>query len=822
MQDLRDAFRALCATPIVTTVAVLSLALGIGANTAIFSIFDSLMLRTLPVRNPQQLVIVGSGTDDRSFLTNPIWEQIRERESLFGGAFAWANTRFNLAQGGQTEFVDGLWASGALFDVLGVQPVLGRMMTRDDDRRGGGPDGPVAVVSYAFWQRRFNGAADAIGRSITVERVPFTIVGVTPPSFFGTDVGRTFDVAIPLGTEPLIRGRESSLDRRSSWWLTVMLRMKDGRDLSETQSSLRSFQPQLREATIPQDWGEADKAGYLKEPFRLTPAATGGSPLRARYERPLTTIMVIVALVLLIACANIANLLLARSTARRHELSVRAALGASRIRIARQLLAESLLLSGAGAVAGLLVAFWGSRLLVRQLSSSFSNVFLDLSLNWRVLGFTAAIAVGTALLFGIVPALRGTRAQPNDALKAQGRANTTEGRFGLAGMLVALQVALSLVLLIGAGLFVRTFARLAQQHVGFNPRPVLVANVNMQRLQLEPPQRQQLYQRLLEQVVAVPGVATASLSVITPVGGSAWNNRIDVPGMPEMAPRERQAFINAVSGNWFSTYGTPLLAGRDFTAADTHGTAPVAIVNEAFARRFTYGKNPVGMRLRQPGFPGRPAVEREIVGYAKDAVYRSLRDPVPPTLYVPFAQEEEIWSSAAISVRAAAGSPVLLTRSVAAALTGVNRDISITFRPLQDHIDTAVTQERIVAMLSGFFGVLALLLAALGLYGVTSYAVTRQRTEIGIRLALGAAPVGIVQMVLRRVAILVVVGVAAGASVSAWAARFVTTLLYGMQPRDPLTFAGATLVLATIAAFAGWLPARRASRIDPATALREG
>jgi putative ABC transport system permease protein len=822
MQDLRDAFRALKATPVVTLVAILSLALGIGANTAIFSILDSLMMRTLPVKRPQQLVLLGQGNQARTAWTNPIWEQVRERQGLFDGAFAWSGARFNLAQGGPTELVDGMWASGGLFGVLGVPAILGRTLTEADDRRGGGPDGAVAVISYSFWQRRFGGAADAIGRSLTVERVPFTIVGVAPPEFFGVDVGRTFDVAIPIGTEPLIRGRESTLDRRSNWWLSVMIRLKPEQGPDAGASAIRGVLPQIREATMPQDWRQQDKDTYLRDGFSLIPAATGGSGLRQRYQLPLTTIMVVVGLVLLIACANIANLLLARATARRHELSVRVALGASRMRIARQLLGESLLLSGVGALLGLLFAQWGSRLLVRQLSTSTNNVFLDLSLDWRVLGFTAGIAVATAMLFGTGPALRGMRAHPNDALKAQGRGVVGDGRLGLGNVLVVLQVALSLVLIVAAGLFVRTFSSLAAMNPGFDREPILVVGINAQRVQLEPAGRPELFRRALEAASGVPGVAFAAVSAVTPISGSTWNNRIELPEGPALTERERVTYINLVSERWFRTYGTPMIAGRDFTHADTAASPPVAIVNETFARRFSYGRNPVGTRIRQPGSGTRPSIDREIVGYVRDAVYRSLREPVPPTMYVPYAQQPDPPSSMSISVRAAGGPPALLTRPLAAALSGVNRDLAITFRPLADQVNAALTQERIVAMLSGFFGALALLLAALGLYGVTSYAVSRRRTEIGIRMALGAAPGGVIRLVLRRVAILVSLGVLVGSAASLWAARFVETLLYGLQPRDPLTFVAAAVVLAAIGAVAGWLPARRAARIDPARVLRDG
>jgi predicted permease len=826
MHDFRDAFRALRATPVVAAVAILSLALGIGANTAIFSILDSLILRTLPVKAPRYLATVAIGPE-RTAWTNPMWEELRDRldpGSALDGALAYSTTRFNLAAGGQTEFVDGIWASGSYFDVLGVPAILGRTFTNADDRRGGGPDGPVAVISYSFWQRRFGGRADVIGTPLTVERVTFTVLGVTAPEFFGADVGRKFDVAIPLGTEPLIRGRESALDRRSNWWLSVMVRLAPDQSLDAGTEALRALQPQVREATIPEHYREQDKKAYLSDPFTLIPAGTGNSGLRSRYRQPLATIMVVVALVLLIACANIANLLLARATARRHELSVRVALGASRYRLARQLLSESLLLAGAGALTGLLFAVWGSRLLVRQLSTATNTVFLPLTLDWRVLGFTAAVAIGTAALFGVVPALGASRVQPNEALKEQGRSVAGDRRFGTGNLLVIMQVALSLVLIVTAGLFVRTFSTLANLNPGFDRDPVLVASVNAQRLQLEPGLRLPLFDRLRRAAAAVPGVAVAAASAVTPVSGSTWQYGVEAVDGVEIPERDnaRSVYVNIISPDWFRTFGTRMLAGRDFGDADTAGAPRAAIVNEAFARKFTAGRNPIGARLREMARPGRPITEHIVVGYVEDAVYRSLRDPVPPTMYLPIAQQLEPPPGISISVRSASGSPALLTRTLTGAFTGVNGDLAITFRPLADQVNASLVQERLVAMLSGFFGALALLLAAIGLYGVTSYAVSRRRTEIGIRLALGAAPAGVIRMVLQRVVLLVGLGILAGAAVSLWASRFVSTLLYGLQPRDPLTLALAVLVLGCIAALAGGLPALRASRIDPAAVLRRG
>jgi predicted permease len=533
--------------------------------------------------------------------------------------------------------------------------------------------------------------------------------------------------------------------------------------------------------------------------------------------------MVVTSLVLLIACANIANLLLARATARRHEMSVRIALGASRLRLTRQLFVESLALSGCGALLGTLIAFWGSKLLVRQLSTSTNTVFLDIAIDWRMLGFAALVGVATALLFGTAPALRASRVQPTDALKEQGRGVIGDMRLGLGNLLVIAQVALSLILVVAAGLFIRTFSSLAHLNLGFDRDPILVANVNILRSGVEQDQRPELFERFRQAAVAVPGVRSAAASVVTPTSGSTWQYAVErVDDRLIANEKDRGVYVNVVTPGWFDTYSTRLLAGRDFSDRDVKASPHVVVVNEAFARQFLNGQNPIGHRLRQPEFPDRPSVDQEIVGYVQDAVYRSLRAPVPPTMYLPLRQSDRMPPAISVSVKAASGSPALLTRSLAAALTTVNSNITLTFRPLAEQVNAALIQERIVAILSGFFGGLALLLAALGLYGVTSYAVNRRRTELGIRIALGAAPGGVVRLVLRRVAALVGIGVVTGAAASLLAAKYVATLLYGLQPRDPLTFAGAAAILCAIGALAGWLPARRASRIDPARVLRDG
>ena len=820
MPTTRDAWRALRATPVVTALAVLSLALGIGANTAIFSIIDSLLVRTLPVREPQRLVQVFRGPGRESW-TNPLWEEVRNRPDLFDGAFAWSNSRFNLSEGGETNYVPGIWASGRFFEVLGVPAILGRTFTAGDDMRGGGPDGAVAVISYGLWHRRFGGAPDVLGKVLTIQRVPYTIVGVTPPDFFGPQVGSTFDVVLPIGTEPLQRGRESSLERRSTWWLRVMARLRPQQSLDAGITALREVQPQIREATLPTDWSAQELQSYLRDPFTLAPAGSGTSPLRANYRQPLFLLMGIVTLVLLIACGNAANLLLARATARRHEFAVRVALGASRWRVAKQLLIESCALSTAAAALGIGFAVWGSRLLVRQLSTQANIVFLDLTLDWRVLAFTTALAMATAVLFGLAPALRATRIQPMESIKLRGRTIVAESRVGFGSALVIAQISLSLVLVVGAGLFMRTFSSLAALNLGFDRDPILTVGVSLQTITSDDEARRALYQHVLDAARAVPGVASASLSAILPVSGSMWNTTIENPPGLSLPTNQREMYINHVTPDWFRTYGTPIVRGRDISDRDTHDAPPVALINETAAQRFFPGADPIGQTIRQvDDKPTSPPIE--IVGIVKDAAYSGLRDAIPATMYRPFAQEPGAEPATNLSVRAARGSPALLTRDITAALGSVNPNLALTFRPLADQIKASYVRERLLAMLSAFFGGVALLLAGLGLYGVMSYSVARRRTEIGIRLAIGASPNGIIRLVLRRVAALVLAGVVAGGVLSLWLAKFAGALLFGLSARDPATLVSAVALLAGIGVLASSLPAWRASRIDPTNVLRDG
>jgi putative ABC transport system permease protein len=841
-QDLRYALRTMRKSTGFAAVAVLTLALGIGANTAIFSVVNSLLLRALPVVEPQRLVTVSSARmSGRGYTAGwgfVIWEQIRQRAQAFDGAFAWSGggppIQFNLAAGGETQPVEGIYVSGDFFKILGVPPLLGRMLTSADDVRDA-PNGPVAVISYGLWQRRFGGAADIVGRPLIVERVPFTIVGVTPPEFFGTEVGRSFDVALPIGAEPLIKGKETWLNPTGPSFATVMLRLKPGQSVDAATALLRSAQAQIFDSATPTTpvgaaFDSQLRQEFLNDPFTLVPAGVGTSALREQYGRPLVTVLAIVALVLLIACANIANLLLARAAARRHEMSVRVALGASRWRVARQALTESLVLSGFGAVIGLILAAWGSRALVAQLSTRVDRVFLDLALDWRVLAFTASVTALTAVLFGTAPALRATRVAPIEALKEHGRGSDGGKSGTLSGGLVVAQIALSLVLVVAAGLFVRTFARLASVPLGFDNSQVLVVNVSAAQARIDPAARLDLYQRLVDAVAAAPGVASAAGSQMTPINaGLGIISVIDVPGGAPRDPQRSVTFgqdgvaTNLITPGWFATYGLPLHAGRDISSRDTRTSPPITLVNEAFVRRYFPDGIAIGRtvipRFGPPGQTQRPIT---IVGVAGDAVFMSLRHPVPPTMYEPLTQwpmgnpPREI----SISVRAVSGSPARLSPAVAAALIAVNRDLAFSFRPFTDQVNASLAQERLVAMLSGFFGALALLLAGLGLYGVTSYTVTRRQNEIGIRVALGAQWADVMALVLRQSLILTAIGIAAGLAAAAALTRYLEGMLFGITPLDPITFVGVALLFAAVAAMAAFVPARRAANVDPNVALR--
>jgi predicted permease len=812
--DLRYGWRGLRQRPAFAAVAVLSLALGIGANSALFSIVDSLIRKSLPVRDPESLVRLDGGS-----WTNPIWEQIRERQhALFDGAFASSSTRFDLAAGGEERPVRGLYVSGGFFEVLGVPAQLGRTILPSDDARGGGPDGLTAVVSDAFWRRHYGGAPDIVGRSLRLNRVSFTIVGVTPPGFFGPEVGTAYDVAVPIAAQPTLRHPRDGLDNRNWWWLEIVARRKAGQTTAQATDALRAVQAQIRAATLPEKGTPEDIAEYLREAVTLVPAATGSSALRDRYRRPLLTILAVAGLVLLVACANVANLQLARGSERQPEFRMRLALGASRLRIGRQLLTESLLISGLGALLGLAFAVWGSRLLVRKLSPT-GSVSLGLPLDADMLLFTGAIAVTTALLFGTLPAWRAGKSDPEGALREQARGPSGTSGAGASGVLVAAQVAVSLVLLVAAGLFLRTLQAITSRDLGFRPEGVLVVAMDASRSGIAGNRFVPFLERIRDSVGQMPGVASAGLSDVTPVSGGTWTEQFELVGGDGQG--KEKAFVHAITPGWLSVYGTPIVAGRDVLESDRAGTPPVALVNRAFVRKVFGEKNPLGQTIRTRGEYLNPM---EVVGVVEDAIYQAVREDFAPTVYVPFAQGMigEIPPHGSLSVRAVSGSPSRLAPDVAAAIGRIDPNVTLRFRPLADQIGGALVRERLVAILAGFFGALALLLAAIGLYGVTSHAVSRRRAEIGVRMALGADAGRVARLMLGRLAGLVLIGVLAGAALSAWASRFVATLLYGLKPGDPITIAAAAALLVGITLLAAYVPARRAARIDPAKVLREG
>jgi putative ABC transport system permease protein len=819
-QDVRIALRGLRKNPGFALVAIGTLALGIGANTALFSIFNGLILRPLPVRDPWSLALLTEGS-----WSYPVWKEVRARETdVFDGAIAWAGQNFDLSRGGQSEPVDGAYVSGRFFEVLGVHAVRGRMLTAADDG-GTAADGPAAVISHRFWRQHFGGAGDIVGRSLTVQRVPFTIVGVMPPGFFGVDVGQMTDVMIPFAAEPLIRGRESRLTSLGSWWLEIMVRLKPGQSVEQANAALRTAQPQIRAATLAGSQQRETPTRYLVRPLTLAPAATGNSRLRTQAAAPLAVMVAAVALVLLVACANIASLLVARALARRREISVRMALGGSRWRLARMLLIESLLLAAAGAALGLVFAAWSSALLVQQLSTWQNTVSLELALDWRVLAFTASLACLSAIVAGMTPVLGLKNVAAGEALKDAGRGVTGDRRFAVRGTLVVAQIAVSFVLVVAAGLFLRTFASLNQLPLGFVPEPLLVADLNLQPGGAPIESRGARVERLRDAAAGVPGVRSASVSAVRLLSGGGWGtNRvaIDEDPMPVEDRSVNRLWRNATTPGWFATMGMPVLKGRDFNDADRVGSPLVAIVNPAFVRRYRLREQPVGQTIRLGQQNGE--TRYEIVGVAGDAAYTSPRDGMMATMYVPLAQREPeaFWPTVLLTINAAPGQRAAVERDVAAALARTEPGVAFTFRTFDQYIHATTTQERLTAMLSGFFGGLALLLAGIGLYGIVAQAVRTRRSEIGLRLALGAQPAGIVHFVLRRVGVLIVTGLALGLTSSLWAARFVAPLLFHVEARDPATYAAAAGVLVAAGVLAAWLPARRASQLDPAAVLREG
>src|SRR5919108_469149 len=790
-QDLRYAVRQLRANPLFTAAAILSLALGIGANTAIFQLIDAVRLRTLPVKNPEEIAKIAidhrgsaSGMFNSRYpdLTFSMWEKIRDQQQGFSEVFAWGPTTFNIAPGGEVHNVQGLWVSGEFFETLGVQPALGRLLSPSDDQPACGS--PAAIISYSFWQREFGGERSVLDRTLTINRQPFRIIGVTPPDFTGVDVGHYFDVAAPLCSEPLVAGEGSELKNDYAWWLSVMGRLKPGWNIARASVQLRAISPGLFETTVPKEFNPSQAKRFLQYKLGAFAADSGLSDLRQDYEKPLWLLLGLAGLVLLIASANLANLLLARASAREREIGVRLALGAGRGRLVRQLLAESLLLAFIGAALGALLARNLSQILVASLSTQHDPLFMDLGTDWRMLGFTMGLAVLTCILFGLAPALRATSVAPGVVLKESTRGATAgRSRFGLRRVLVVSQIALSLTLLVGSLLFARSLNNLTGLDAGFRQNGILLAGINFAPLNLSKEGQVALADDLLSRVRSVPGVEAAATAAIVPLSGDGVIHGIlwGETGGPQ--GDESVAAFNIVSPGFFDTMQTRLLSGRDFNDSDTASAPNVAIVNEEFAKKFAKGANLVGMRFRVSSMGTIRLYE--IVGLVRNTKYADLREDLLPIVYTPAAQTP--LPTAQILIRSRAGL-LGLASAIKKAITSVNPNMYIAFSSLRATIEDGLLRDRLMARLSGFFAVLAVVLAVIGLYGVMSYMVAQRRNEIAIRMALGAEPASIISLVLRESGTLLLTGLAIGTAVALAGGQAATAMLFGLKPTDPLPF----------------------------------
>jgi len=823
-RDLRHAFRFLRLSPGFTFVAVLTLALGIGANTAIFQLIDSIRLRTIPVKNPQELGTIriadrqwGSGqfSSQYSQLTFAMWEQIRKRQEGFAEIAVWSDQRFNLATGGEVRKAKGIRVSGDFFHVLGVEPILGRLLGPEDDQPGCAAS--AANISYAFWQRNFAGDPSVVGRRLTLDGNSFQVIGVTQTGFNGISIGDTYDVAVPVCVEPILSPRNNRLTLRHAWWLATIGRLKPGWTVARANAQILAVTPAILQETIPPVYDAEGTKKYLEYKLGAFSASTGFSELRSDSETSLWLLLGISGLVLLIACANLANLMLARASARERQITIRRALGATRWRMVRELLSESLLLAAAGSICGLFLAFAISRMLVAFISTQQNPIFLDLGIDWRVLAFTTALAVLTTISFGLAPALRATRAEPATLLQSGSRGSTGgRERFSLRRILIVSQVGLSVVLLMGALLFVRSLRNLTTLNVGFQQTGILVTSVDFDRLHL-PEERYTEYKRdLVKQVQAIPGVEFAAHAMLVPFGGSSWNDDVINEGSDQDAG---VAWINYLGLGYFKTVGTPLLAGRDFDDRDTGTSVKVAIVNQAFVRKILKGADPLGKRFRIHEPPGKLRPLYDIVGVTGDNKFQNMHEEFLPFMYFPATQQEKPSPDDMILIRSSLPLTGLMA-SLKQTIADVNPSIDLEFLVFKTRIQNSLIQDELMATLSGFFGFLAALLAAIGLYGVMSYMVIQRTKEIGIRMAIGAERFDVLRMILREATVLTVIGLVFGIGLALGAAQAAKSLLFGLKPRDPLTLVMAVATLSAVAALASFLPAYRASKLDPLTALR--
>jgi predicted permease len=816
--DLRYALRTLRKNPAFAFVAILSLALGIGANTAIFHVLNVVRLRALPIPDPGRVASVRAkdshgGMGVNSFpadMTYPLFEQLRDRQQALDGLFAWGHGGAAIGDGANLRPVRLLWVSGEAFRTLGIAAERGRLLTPDDDRRGCAAPAS-AVLSHSLWQSQFGGRDDIIGKRVTIFMLQAVVVGVAPASFFGLEVGRAFDIAVPLCA------RGPSLDARNVWWLSVVGRLKPGWTVDRASAHLDTLSPGIFEATVPMGYAAASVEKYRTLRLEALPGANGLSALRQQYDASLWLLLAMTGSVLLVACANLANLTLARANVRAREFAVRLALGASRGRLARQLLCESLLLSSIGALGGLGLARTLARVIVDFLRTSNDPIPLDLTMDWRVFVFAAALGVVTCALFGLAAARRSAYTNPGAALKTDARAGAGRERFSFQRVLVTLQIAASLVLVVGAMQLVQTFRNLVTLDPGFRTEEVLTAFVNVARLGLPRERRERFKQELLDRLDALSEVEAAATTTNIPLFGSSWTMGVRLVGAPD---ERRSSKITFISPGYFRTMRIPLLRGREFTVKDDKASAGVAIVNQTFIQQFLNGVNPIGQAFQTGQEPGYPAATYEIVGIVADTKYSRLREEIRPIAFIPAAQHPSPQDGVAIIIRAsgpASAVPPAVRRLLA------NLDSRIALAGISDYetqIRETLVQERLMAALSGFFGQLAMIIAAIGLYGLVSYIVSTRQHELGLRVALGATRANVLGLVLRQSLMLVACGLVIGVPAALLLTRWMTSLVFGLSPRDVPTIAMAVTMLAVVALGAALIPARRAASVDPMVALR--
>ena len=823
-RDIRHASRALRKNPAFVLIVVLTLGLGIGANTAIFSLMDQVLLRSLPIHDPGSLVLLdgpgafmGRSFNNKTF-SYPMYKDFRDRGGeVFSGVIARFPTSMTVVWRGQSERANGELVSGNYFEVLGVRPAIGRVFNAADDQTPGGH--PIALLSYGYWMRRFGGDPGVLHQSITVNGHPLTIVGVTVQGFTGLQVGQVSDVMAPMMMKAQMTPTWNDLDNRRSRWLNVFARLKPGVSRTQADAAMNVIYRQINAQEIQAipNPSPSFRQRFTSKHLDVLPGARGLSDLRTQFSTPLIVLMSMVGLVLLIACANVANLMLARTTARQKEIALRLALGAGRARIVRQHLVESSLLAMAGAVLGLLLATWTGGLLLAALPGDQASSNLSADPDLRVTLFALALGILTAVIFGVAPALAATRATVTSALKEEAGAVAGGGRQArLRRLLVVGQVAMSMLLLAGAGLFARSLYNLKSIDPGFQVEHLIAFSVDPSLSGYDATSAVSLYERMQNELSAVPAVRTVSMSETGTLSGNDWSMTIRVEGYQAKEGEDLNPSVDGVGPRYFATMGIPVLAGREFTDGDTKGAPKVAIVNETMAKYFFGKDNPIGRRF---GIGRSSATDIEIVGVVKDVRSLQLRNQAPRFVYLPYRQDESL-TQLTFYVRSAQDGPTTAT-AVRQAVQRLDPNLPIfDLKSMEAQLDESLFIERMVAVLSVAFGALATLLAALGLYGVMSYAVARRTREIGIRMALGAERRRVLWLVLREVAVLAASGIVGGLLVAIWLTRQVQSQLFGLSPTDPLTIGGAMVLLAVIAVIAGYVPARRATAIDPMVALR--